>query len=281
MKTYSVNPKKERQVKVACNICGSESFKLLFKVDSAQFVKCTNCGLVYQNPQPVFEDLKLRYSENYFRYEIENESNFYKLMKLGLEDIEFKKITKNITDREKTFLDIGCATGMLLENMRNNGWKTVGVEICDESAEYGRKNRNLDIRTGTLESVQFESGSFYTVHFSHLIEHLTNPRKFLREVYRILNPEGFAIITTPNIDGLQAQLLKSRWRSAIADHLYLFSKKTLYRLLSSTGFNIFKTVTWGGIAKGLAPNFIKQPIDRLAKRFGFGDVVLFLVNKKS
>ena len=170
---------------------------------------------------------------------------------------------------------------MLLENMRNNGWKTVGVEICDESAEYGRKNRNLDIRTGTLESVQFESGSFYTVHFSHLIEHLTNPRKFLREVYRILNPEGFAIITTPNIDGLQAQLLKSRWRSAIADHLYLFSKKTLYRLLSSTGFNIFKTVTWGGIAKGLAPNFIKQPIDRLAKRFGFGDVVLFLVNKKS
>ena len=58
MKTYSVNPKKERQVKVACNICGSESFKLLFKVDSAQFVKCTNCGLVYQNPQPVFEDLK-------------------------------------------------------------------------------------------------------------------------------------------------------------------------------------------------------------------------------
>ena len=39
-----------------------------------------------------------------------------------------------------------------------------------------------------------------------------------------------------------------------------------------------RTVTWGGLAKGTVPDFIKRPADRMAKRFGFGDVVLFYVS---
>lgn len=117
------------------------------------------------------------------------------------------------------------------------------------------------------------------IHFSHLIEHVPDPRGFLREVRRILKPGGFAVITTPNVDGFQARLFKKGWRSAIADHLVLFSRRTLGKVIDESGFQTLRTVTWGGLAVGTAPLVIKKPLDKLAKRFGFGDVVLFLAQK--
>ena len=52
-------------------------------------------------------------------------------------------------------------------------------------------------------------------------------------------------------------------------------------MLRSVGFRIDKIVTWGDLAKGSAPAFLKNPVDFLAKKFGFGDVVLMSVTKSS
>ncbi len=78
------------------------------------------------------------------------------------------------------------------------------------------------------------------------------------------------MITTPNVDGFQARLFASGWRSAIADHLVLFSRRTLEDLLRARGFAVRQHVTWGGLAAGSAPALVKRPMDRLAKRWGSG-----------
>jgi 2-polyprenyl-3-methyl-5-hydroxy-6-metoxy-1,4-benzoquinol methylase len=278
MKTYSVGPGKEKLLRISCHLCGSNRYRPHLKGADCTFVRCSACGLVYQNPQPVFEDLRLRYGEGYFQYEIENEANFFNLMKLGLGDIHFEELTAGWR-QPKRFLDVGCATGMLLAHLRERGWSVQGVELCRESAEYGQNHRNLDIHIGTLEEALFPASHFAMIHFSHLIEHLPDPRLFLEEVRRILSEHGYLIVVTPNIDGLQARLFKSNWRSAIADHLTLFSKRTLRMLLEEAGFTVMKTVTWGGLARGTVPEPIKRPADYLAKKLGFGDVVLTLSRK--
>jgi hypothetical protein len=84
------------------------------------------------------------------------------------------------------------------------------------------------------------------------------------------------VVTTPNVDGLQARLFRGLWRSAIADHLTLFSVRTLRRLLEDCGFEVLAVQTWGGLAKGTVPAWLKGPVDRWAKRRGHGDVVLML-----
>ncbi|HTP57930.1 MAG TPA: class I SAM-dependent methyltransferase, partial [Spirochaetia bacterium] len=132
---------------------------------------------------------------------------------------------------------------------------------------------------GTLQEAGFPDNSFSVVHFSHLIEHVPDPKGLLAEVLRILKPGGFAVITTPNVDGFQARLFRSDWRSAIADHVVLFSRRTLGMVIDEAGFQTLRTVTWGGLAVGTAPKIIKKPMDRLAKKLGFGDVVLFLAQK--
>jgi 2-polyprenyl-3-methyl-5-hydroxy-6-metoxy-1,4-benzoquinol methylase len=241
-------------------------------------VRCRRCGLVYQDPRPVFEDLRRRYDARYFDYELANEARFFDLMRLGLADVGFDRAGAGIPG-PRTFLDIGCATGMLLEWMQGRGWEARGVDVCREAAEFGERTRGVRIRAGTLEEARFPDGEFAVVHCSHLIEHLGDPRAFLREVHRVLRKDGRAVITTPNIDGLQARLFRSRWRSAIVDHLVLFSRRTLGRMLAETGFAVERVATWGGLAAGTAPGWIKRPADRLAKRWGFGDVMLFLARK--
>ncbi len=278
VKTFSGRVKKGGFQNIACNLCGADSAVPFLTDDDYVFVRCRRCGLVYQNPQPVSAEVAERYDGGYFDYEYANEDNFFNLMLLGLRDAGFTdKVLRQW--RDKTFLDIGCATGKLLSHMQSRGWSVRGVEICRESAEYGIKRRGVPIFIGTLEAAKLARESVSLVHFSHLIEHVSDPRVLLTEVKRILRPGGLALITTPNCNGFQARLFKNKWRSAIADHLFLFSKKTLAGLLCSLGFRIHKTITWGGLARGSVPLFVKKPADYLAKKLGFGDVMLFKVSK--
>jgi len=278
VKTYSTVPGRERSRLIACNLCGGANHRKILETRDYTFVRCADCGLSFQNPQPVFDDLKFRYGQDYFEYELRNEENFFNLMKLGLQDIRFFRRISPL-DQGGKFLDVGCATGMLLGYMRERGWNVQGVELCRESAEHGMRTRKVDIFIGTLEQAGFSASSFSVVHFSHLIEHVPDPKAFLLEIRRILAPGGYVVVVTPNIDGLQARLFRERWRSAIADHLTLFSKTTLRAMLRCTGYQILQTVTWGGLAKGSVPGVLKRPIDFLAKRMGFGDVVLMLARK--
>jgi 2-polyprenyl-3-methyl-5-hydroxy-6-metoxy-1,4-benzoquinol methylase len=229
------------------------------------------------NPQPLAAEISRRYGEDYLSYELANEGSFLRLQELALNDAGLSGVERELAGRDAgppRVLDIGCATGALLEKLRDRGWAVTGVEISAPQADYARRTRNLDIRQLSLEENRFSPGEFDLVLASHLIEHLNDPASFVREAGRILAPGGRLILTTPNIDGFQARLFRGRWRSAIFDHLYLFSKKTLSALLERAGFEVEKTVTWGGLAAGIAPGWIKRLADRLAKRFGLGDVIL-------
>jgi SAM-dependent methyltransferase len=232
------------------------------------------------NPQPLPGDVRRRYREehgdDYLSYEIANEGAFLRLQELALRDAGFYDPRRETpqSPRDRRILDVGCATGALLETLRDQGWDTAGVEISPQEAEYARKKRRLDVRTLPLEENGFPSAGFTAVLASHLIEHLNDPASFVREVHRILVPGGRFFVTTPNIDGFQARLFRNRWRSAIFDHLYLFSIKTLSALLRGAGFRVERIVTWGGLAAGIAPAPFKAILDRGAKRFGFGDVMI-------
>lgn len=282
MKTFSKSPSETHMNKKNCALCGSSESRMLWKNSPLPFVKCSGCGLVFQNPQPIAAELTDRYDGEYFDYEIENEDGFYNLMKLGLQDVGFfneeSRILEEsiIENRRPLFLDAGCATGRLIHAMRERGWDVKGVEVCPQSVDYARQKRNLDIYLGSLEAAAYSADSFDVVHCSHLIEHLTDPSAFITEAARILKPGGLFIAVTPDISGFQAGLFRAEWRSAIADHMYLFSKKTLKMMMEQKGFKLSNTVTWGGLAAGTAPIYIKKAADRLVKYFGTGDVVCIM-----
>jgi SAM-dependent methyltransferase len=226
-----------------------------------------------------------RYDEAYLRYEEENQYAYRDLELLALGDLGLEGLSRPLFERSRAAgrgpraLDVGCATGALLAALRDRGWEPQGVEISAAQAAYGEARHSLPIFAGTLEAASFPSGSFELVHASHLIEHLNEPGSFIDEAARLLAPGGLLVLTTPNAASLQAWLKGKDWRSAIYDHLYLFSRRSLIALVESRGFSVLRRVTWGGWARGLRPAFVKRPLDRLAKLLGFGDVVAILATR--
>jgi SAM-dependent methyltransferase len=285
VKTWSTPVTVQKSRPVSCALCGGDSFTPALDCEGFSYVRCRGCGLVQMNPQPLAEEVSRRYGGEYLEYELANEKPFLELQLLALEDAGFWDLEEELKSRrgpgKPRVLDCGCAAGALLGELRGRGWDCAGVEICRAEAEYARRERSLDVRSLPLEENRFSGGSFDVVLASHLIEHLNSPAAFVSEVRRILAPGGVFIVTTPNIGGFQAKLFRGRWRSAIFDHLYLFSVKTLSALLAQKGFAVEKTVTWGGLAAGTAPGPIKRLFDRLAKKRGFGDVMLMRAKKEA
>ena len=277
MKTFSKQPGNEEKIFVSCPICGTLQDKILRDCGDYSFSKCDICGLVFQNPRPSVMDLIGRYDKEYFEYELREEKQFLDLMLKSLRDVNFFVSSANL--KNEGFLDIGCATGILLEYLQKNNYRVSGLEICPESANYGINKRKIDIRINALEKEAFPDESFYFVHSSHVIEHIADPLSFLREIRRILKPGGALYLTTPNIDGFQAKIYKEKWRSFIPDHVVLFGKKYLGSLLRNEGFKIENIKTWGGMACGAGHPILKKILDPAAKKLGIGDVMIFAARK--
>jgi SAM-dependent methyltransferase len=70
-----------------------------------------------------------------------------------------------------------------------------------------------------------------------VIEHVPNPRADLAAVRRLLKPDGYLYLLTPNIESLEARVYGRYWFALVpGDHLWFFSPYTLKYLLQTTGF---------------------------------------------
>lgn len=265
--------------RISCNICGGEDTREYLDMGHFSYAKCTSCGVVYQNPRPVAKEIEAIYQEGYFEYERQNDENFFNLALLGLKDINFNGLTKDF--EEKRVLDIGCATGLLLNHLKMEGWECKGVEICASSAKYAREKFSLYIEERVLEEVRFADNYFSVVHLAHLIEHVKEPLNTLKEIYRILRPGGIMVLTTPNVASLGFYIHGRNWRSAIDQHLYLFSKTTIKRAAKEVGFSVEKIVSWGSFLPVdiNPPKVFKRAADKFVKFFNLGDVMLVLCRK--
>jgi len=202
----------------------------------------------------------------------------------GLNDVGFLDLEKHIQEslpplESPKFLDVGCATGVLVRYMYDRGWDSMGLEVCVPAAEYAQANRGVRVQVGTLESQEWQWGTYDLIHSSHVIEHVPDPNEYLSLQHKLLKPGGYIIVTTPNTKSFQAAFMGASWRSAIADHVHLFSRTHLGELLVRAGFEPKEWKTWGGIPLGMAPKGVKRSADWLAKRLGLGDVMIFLAKK--
>lgn len=261
-----------------CPICENTKFKKIFqkKWVKSSFVKCIHCKLIFQNPQEDYIDTKNRYQETYFNYEKENQENFFGLIKKTLDDYNIL----SLLPKKSNILEIGSATGMFLKYMQDNGHKPIGLELCKESVDYGKKNYKVDLINKRLEDTEFPADHFDFIHFSHLIEHLNDPIKFLKIIHRIVKKTGLVLLTTPNSSGLFSNIFRENWRCIVDDHLFIFNKNNLIKLLDKTSFSVLLTKSWGSIPSQSRIKIFKNITDKFVKKNNIGDVISILFKKK-
>ncbi len=99
-----------------------------------------------------------------------------------------------------TLLDLGCDNGSLTLDLKRaiGTRRAYGVDIVTKRLREASKK---DIKTKKMDlnkRFTLKTNFFDVVHANQVIEHLYNSDLFLSEIYRILKPGGYAIISTEN-----------------------------------------------------------------------------------
>ena len=249
------NSKSEVTEFVNCNLCDSNSTRKFMIIKGFNIVKCKKCGLTYVNPRLKERKLHEIYDKKYFSNQAFNgaKSPFYGYGRY-LEDKDYIKDTFNKRlkiinklSRRGRLLDVGCALGFFLELARDNGWDVQGLEISKHAYNYAKNMLKLPVVNKMLEKSRFKSNSFDVVTMFDVIEHLSDPKFTLKEIRRILKPNGLLVITTPDIGSITAKILWRNWEevSRVREHIYFFSKNTLKKILESLNFEVLRTESAG------------------------------------
>jgi cyclopropane fatty-acyl-phospholipid synthase-like methyltransferase len=157
-------------------------------------------------------------------------------------------------------LDIGCGTGLLLDVAVERGWDVFGLEPAQEGIETISTSVKSRVMQGVLTKGLFETESFDVVVFWSVIEHVINPVELLTIAHDLLKTGGILVIQTPNVDSLSARLFRGQWTStSFIDHLILWSRESLLKVISNLGFKVIK-LQYAGTPFPFGYNFRKQEI---------------------
>ena len=196
-------------------------------------------------------------------------------------DVEFGNLDANLRFLDGTglmapsrrVLEIGSGRGTLLHRLRARGIDVVGVETSEDrireaQAAYGPLP--IAITRGVL--LPFPDASFDVVTSFDVLEHIADTDAHLAEVRRVLVPDGWYLLQTPN-KWTNTVFETIRWRSVTrwrADHCALHSYRELTRRLQAQGF----TPQFDDIAV-LTPFFREKVRRHLGAR---GTVALRVIN---
>ncbi len=260
---YNQPPTIETKDRPRCVICGSPGDLLytrlrdqLFGVEGEFSYRCCgniHCGLIWQDPMPIPEDLAKAYA-NYYTHGKEEEyhgmfgrrlarlpANLLNALFIRLLGIrKQRKAMRYLGLKESPpgqMLEIGCGRGERLSFFKSLGWEVTGQDIDKKAVAHAKAVRGVDVLCGELTSLSFESAQFDVIVMSHVLEHVPDIQEILSECFRLLQCGGRVIITTPNADSFGHKKFGGNWRGLEPPrHLHIFSKKNLQAVLHQNGF---------------------------------------------
>ncbi len=171
-------------------------------------VTCASCGLGQRVPMPKdsHDDMA------HFRPYMEQIAVHRKYFRKKIADIQ--------TMHRSSLLDIGCATGVLLEEAEKQGIDAYGVDLSRDAVNYCRKK-------GLRASVTYPAKRFDAVTAFEVLEHESDPIGFMNRIHKLLKKGGMVILTTPT----------AKWLSRRhPEHVTFWSTKTLAELMRKTRF---------------------------------------------
>ena len=158
--------------------------------------------------------------------------------------------------RDGAVLDVGCGNGAFLRIARELGLSARGIDVSKAAVEHCRA-ASLDAEAGDFPAHDFGGERFAAVTFWDVLEHLPDPRTFVRRASQVLLPNGVLVAKVPGHKAVSA--LVGAWIPRLAGavlqfphHLQLFTRQSLETLVRPE-FEILDLIEPGamrGVATG-------------------------------
>ena len=220
---------------VECNMCGSKSnsHKILGKrLNKSQgknprskigitttVCKCSNCGLVYSNPQPIPFDLQDHYGvppEDYWKESyFETNENYFQ------GEIARLKELMDIQPGMKS-LDIGAGLGKQMKALDKVGFDTYGFEPSKPFYERAISKMNITqdkLKLGAIEDVEYPNDYFDFISFGVVLEHVYDPSSSIEKALKWLKKDGIIHIEVPSSSWLTNKIINLYYKLILTDYV--------------------------------------------------------------
>jgi 2-polyprenyl-3-methyl-5-hydroxy-6-metoxy-1,4-benzoquinol methylase len=207
-------------------------------------------GFIRQDCKQIHSNCQCSYREKDYRVTVLLHPHFADLQQRARQSLGvssqaiYQMVSDALTSRRaqgQLFLDIGCGTGNLFSFVRDRFQRYLGVDaVRYEGLAVGAEFTSADLNAGALP---LDSDCADAVAAVETIEHLENPRAFVRELTRLAKPGGWIIVTTPNQLSLLSKmtlLLKNQFNAfqegSYPAHLTALLESDLRRIAGESGW---------------------------------------------
>lgn len=180
-------------------------------------------------------------------------------------------------------MDVGCFPLDLFNKLTEQGYEMYGISSEHEQVKQ-KGVISLNIETDNLP---FENDFFDLVLFSEVMEHMVyDPQVYLRKFLKVLKPNGYLLVTTPNAVHLKHRLMllcgKSQYfplfqfdGSIYHRHNREFTLSELKEVLQKAKFNVIESklfTAYGPFRKKLHKGNI---LDKISKIIAYFPTIIF------
>ncbi|WP_298505577.1 class I SAM-dependent methyltransferase [uncultured Maribacter sp.] len=199
----------------------------------------SDLDMLVTQPQP--ENLAAYYqSEDYISHSDASKTTMDKIYQRVKKYSIKKKIQliNSFTNTNKTLLDVGAGTGDFLIGAKNQGWKVCGMEPSTTAIEKALE------KGVTLypDFTELQNKKFDVITLWHVLEHLPDVERQIKNLKNLLNDNGTLIVAVPNYKSFDAKWYKENWAAYdVPRHLWHFSRTSISKIFGRHNMEVVKT----------------------------------------
>jgi 2-polyprenyl-3-methyl-5-hydroxy-6-metoxy-1,4-benzoquinol methylase len=198
--------------------------------------------LVFTYPQPSEENLARYYeSEDYISH-TDGKRSLFEIAYHLVKSIALKNkldLINSLQSSKGNLLDIGAGTGEFLAVAQQNGWQTVGVEPSEKAKSIAIKKGVSFVENSSMLS----DASIDVITMWHVLEHVPDVEQQIRELSRLVKPNGAILIAVPNFNSFDAEYYGNFWAAYdVPRHLWHFSKTAIKSLFQKQGLQLVQVL---------------------------------------
>ena len=151
---------------------------------------------------------------------------------------EMIKILLEDFPKDSEILDVGCSGGVLLKELKKEGFRNIiGIDISEKAIDLCKKNglKNLYVMDGG--DLKFRN-KFDLIIASDVLEHIENDKKVVESWKKALKKGGKVICFVPALDQLKSN------HDVVNRHHRRYHKRQLRELFRREGFEILRQSYW-------------------------------------
>jgi len=203
--------KKRITDKICCPSCNSRRKMHVYKINIFNYERCLACKTVFVS-NPLKQSILIN------KYEKSLGDKYYlKMMETGymkkynelLFDKYIKIIRKKFNLNKGKIIDIGCGAGVLLDFLKKkySEYELFGTEFISDSYNKITKIIPKENFFFKKEIYKLPKKKFDIIFLWGVLEHVRNPRMFLKECIKILEQKGVVVLLIPNFDSEAREIL--------------------------------------------------------------------------